>query len=220
MPEESDMIKVSVIDYGMGNMRSVSRALEHCGAKVEITSEPSAILGADRVVLPGVGAFVAGMSALKHRELDEVVRKVAGAGTPLLGICLGMQMLMEESEEFGLTLGLGLIQGRVVEIPASTPAGQLLKRPHIGWNELLLPSHGKTWEGSLLEDTPVGDAMYFVHSFMADPTLPEDRLADCLYGGIPIAATIKHDNVMGCQFHPEKSGASGLEILRAFLRRP
>lgn len=220
MPEESDMIKVAVIDYSMGNLRSVSRALEHCGAKVEITSEPSAILGADRVVLPGVGAFVAGMSALNVRGLDAVVRQVAAAGTPLLGICLGMQMLLEESEEFGLTPGLGLIQGRVVEVPGYTPSGEPLKRPHIGWNELLVPSHGRGWELSLLEDTPVGDAMYFVHSFMAAPALPEDRLADCLYGGIPLAAAIKHGNVMGCQFHPEKSGASGLEVLRAFLRRP
>ncbi|GLH73055.1 imidazole glycerol phosphate synthase subunit HisH 1 [Geothrix limicola] len=214
------MIKVTVIDYGMGNLRSVSRALEHCGAEVKISSDPKAILGTDRVVLPGVGAFMAGMSALKIRGLDTVIRQVAAAGTPLLGICLGMQMLLEESEEFGLTPGLGLIQGRVVEVPAHTPTGDPLKRPHIGWNELLAPGHGKGWKGSLLEDTPVGDAMYFVHSFMADPTLPEDRLADCLYGGISIAAAIKHDNVMGCQFHPEKSGASGLEILRAFLRRP
>lgn len=213
------MIKVAVIDYSMGNLRSVSRALEHCGATVEITSEPRAILGADRVVLPGVGAFEAGMAALQVRGLDAVIRQVAGLGSPLLGICLGMQMLMEESEEFGLTQGLGLIQGRVLEVPATTPLGNPLKRPHIGWNELIIPKHGVGWTGSLLEDTPPGEAMYFVHSFMAEPILPEDRLADCLYGGIPIAAAIKHHNVMGCQFHPEKSGESGLEILRAFLRR-
>lgn len=217
IPEESNMIKVAVIDYSMGNLQSVSRALEHCGAQVEITSEPKAILEADRVVLPGVGAFVAGMAALKARGLDAVIREVADSETPLLGICLGMQMLMEESEEFGFTQGLGLIPGRVVEIPATTASGETIKRPHIGWNELVFPNQQKSWDGSLLRKTPAGTAMYFVHSFMADPTFPEDRLADCLYGGVPIVAAIHHDQVTGCQFHPEKSGESGLEVLRVFL---
>ena len=212
------MIKVAVIDYSMGNLLSVRRALEHCGAQVQITSEPKAILNADCVILPGVGAFSAGMAALKTQSLDEVIKQVASSGKPLLGICLGMQMLMEESEEFGLTTGLGLVQGRVIEIPSTTPDGIPLKRPHIGWNDLLLPLHAHDWNASILQYVDVRESMYFVHSFMAVPTDILDRLADCRYGNILISACIKHGNVTGCQFHPEKSGEAGLQILKSFIQ--
>lgn len=213
------MIEVTVIDYGVGNLLSVSRALEHCGARVTITSDAAVILTSSRVVLPGVGAFADGMAALQAQSLDAVVRQVAATGTPLLGICLGMQMLLNESEEFGVTPGLGLIPGRVVKIPAMTTMGEPHKIPHIGWNELILPAQRDSWHGGLLADVELGEAVYFVHSFMAEPALPEHRLADCRYGGIPIAAAIKRDNVMGCQFHPEKSGEVGLRLLKSFLRR-
>ncbi len=213
------MIDVAIIDYGVGNLLSVSRALQHCGAHARVTSDPAAILAADRVVLPGVGAFANGMSALRADGLDGVVRCVAAAGTPLLGICLGMQMLMASSEEFGITDGLGLIPGRVVQIPGHTTNGEPHKIPHIGWNALVPPRGPETWQGGLLDGIAPGEAVYFVHSFMAQPDDPAHRLADCLYGGIAVSAAVQRGTVMGCQFHPEKSGEVGLRVLANFLRR-
>ena len=158
------MSEVTVIDYGVGNLLSVSRALEHCGACVTITSDPAVILNSARVVLPGVGAFADGMAALQVKGLDAVVRQVAATGTPLLGICLGMQMLMDESEEFGATPGLGLIPGRVVKIPATATTGAQHKIPHIGWSDLVLPAQRDSWQSGLLTDVEPGEAVYFVHS--------------------------------------------------------
>lgn len=211
------MIEVAVIDYGVGNLLSVSRALEHCGARATITSDPAAILAADRVLLPGVGSFAAGMAALSEHGLDAVVREVAARSTPLLGICLGMQMLFDASEEFGVTAGLGLIPGRVVKIPAHSSDGAAQKVPHIGWNELAMPAQRQGWEGGLLADILPGEAVYFVHSFMAEPSSPMARVANCNYGGILISSVVEHGNVWGCQFHPEKSGEVGLKILTRFL---
>ena len=210
------MIEVAVIDYGVGNLLSVSRALVHCGAKVTVTADPEVILAADRVVLPGVGAFANAMTSLRTAGLDRVVRGVAAAGTPLLGICLGMQMLMDASEEFGETPGLGLIPGRVIRISTHTVPGSRHKIPHIGWNELVLPAGQSNWQGRLLAGIVPGQATYFVHSFMAQPAEPKHRLADCLYGGITVAAAVLCDNVVGCQFHPEKSGKVGLQIMNNF----
>jgi imidazole glycerol-phosphate synthase subunit HisH len=215
--ESMAMTEVTVIDYGVGNLLSVSRAFEHCGAKVTITADPKSILSAGRVVLPGVGAFADGMAALKAFGLDAVVREVAARRTPLLGICLGMQLLFDESEEFGVTDGLGLIPGRVVNIPSMTTTGESQKIPHIGWNELVLPRDNKSWPAGLLTDITPSEAVYFVHSFMAVPASNSHRLADCVYGGIQIAAAVRRENVVGCQFHPEKSGAVGMKILRRFI---
>jgi glutamine amidotransferase len=212
------MADVAVIDYGVGNLLSVSRALEHCGARVAITSDPAEIRKAPRVVLPGVGAFADGMAALRRHGLDEVTREIAAAGTPLLGICLGMQMLLDASEEFGTTQGLAILPGRVVQVPATTSSGEPQKIPHIGWNELVRGGHRASWDGSALQDIRPGDAVYFVHSYMAMPTNESHRLADCMYGGIAISAAVQKDNVTGCQFHPEKSGAVGLRVLDRFLR--
>jgi glutamine amidotransferase len=209
--------EVAVIDYGMGNLLSVRRGLEHCGATVAVIADPDAILSASRVVLPGVGAFADGMAELSRQGLDAVVREVAARGIPLLGICLGMQMLLDESDEFGTTAGLGLIPGRVVPVPSATADGLAQKIPHIGWNALVLPRGRENWEGTLLQEVKPGEAVYFVHSFMASPTDPRHRVADCLYGGKPVSAAIGRENVQGCQFHPEKSGEVGLKVLRRFL---
>ena len=209
--------EVAVINYGIGNLLSVRRGLECCGARVSVTSEPEQILLADRVVLPGVGAFADGMEGLKTSGLDKVVHELVKKGTPLLGICLGMQMLMDESEEFGLSKGLGLIPGRVIPVPVLTSEGNPLKVPHIGWNELVFPEGHYQWGNSLMEGIKPGDAVYFVHSYMALPDNPAHRIADCVYGGNFLAATIARDNVTGCQFHPEKSGEIGLKILSRFL---
>lgn len=209
--------RVAVIDYGLGNLLSVGRGLEQCGAEVTVTPDPDEILSAPWVVLPGVGAFADGMAELRRRGLDSVVREVAARGTPLLGICLGMQMLLDESEEFGLTPGLGLIPGRVVPVASTTVDGNPQKIPHIGWSALVSPEGREHWRGTLLEDLHPGDAVYFVHSFMASPADPGHRVADCLYGGVHVSASIARDNVAGCQFHPEKSGEVGLRVLRRFL---
>jgi glutamine amidotransferase len=209
--------EITLIDYGVGNLLSVQRGLEHCGAKVVLTSDPETVIAASRVVLPGVGAFANAMQALEERNLVPAIRELAKRGTPLLGICLGMQLLLDESEEFGVTAGLGLIPGRVVPIPTTTVVGDAQKIPHIGWNGLV-PAEGRTdWRASVLTDNAPGEATYFVHSFMSVPADPAHRVADCFYGGHRVAAVIAKDQMTACQFHPEKSGEVGLKILRRFV---
>lgn len=207
---------VLVVDYGLGNLFSVQRALEHCGATVTLSSDPEQIATAGRVVLPGVGAFGDGIAELRKRGLDEALRVVWQRGNPLLGICLGMQLLLDESEEFGHSLGLGIIPGKVISIPVRTLDDKPQKVPHIGWNALT-PANGDGWQNTLLADLTPGDAVYFVHSFMASPNDEKHRVADCIYGGQAVSAVIARDNVLACQFHPEKSGEIGLKVLRRFL---
>jgi glutamine amidotransferase len=209
--------EVAVIDYGVGNLLSVQRGLEHCGAKVTLTAVPEQILAAKRVVLPGVGAFGNAMQALDRLGLVAVIRELAQRHTPLLGICLGMQLLLEESEEFGITAGLGLIPGRVIPVPSQTQSGEMQKIPHIGWSALHPSSVLGGWNGTLLQDNRPGEAAYFVHSYMAVPSDSAHRIAECVYGGHLIPAAIGRDQITGCQFHPEKSGEVGLKILRRFI---
>jgi glutamine amidotransferase len=208
--------EVTVIDYGVGNLLSVQRALEHCGASVTLTSDPERILSANRVVLPGVGAFQKAMMALGALNLVDVIKEIGRRETPLLGICLGMQLLLDESDEFGVTAGLGLISGRVVAVPLRSTSGDVQKVPHVGWNAMLPSRTCRDWNGTLLQENRPGDSCYFVHSFMAVPTDPGHRIADCMYGGHGIPAVIGRDQITGCQFHPEKSGEVGLKILRRF----
>ena len=209
--------EVIVIDYGAGNLLSVKRGLEHCGASVILTADPTQILAAKRIILPGVGAFKNAIDALQQLGLVEVIKEIPARKIPLLGICLGMQLLFDESEEFGLTSGLGLIPGRVIPVPNYTKGGQLQKVPHIGWNSLQPSAPHQSWENTILQDVKKGDATYFVHSFMANPTDPTHRISDVFYGDQKIAAVIGRNQVMGCQFHPEKSGEVGLKILKKFI---
>ena len=209
--------RVTVIDYGVGNLLSVQRGLEHCGAEVTLTSDAEQILSASRIVLPGVGAFQNGMQALEQFGLIEVIQEVANRKIPLLGICLGMQLLLTESEEFGLTKGLGLIPGRVIPVPTHALNGETQKIPHIGWSSLQYSNIEKKWDGSVLRDNQPGSAAYFVHSFMAIPDLGEHRVADCIYGGHRVPAVIACNQISGCQFHPEKSGEVGIKVLRRFI---
>jgi imidazole glycerol-phosphate synthase subunit HisH len=211
------MPKVTVVDYGLGNLLSVRRGFERCGASVTITSDPDIILSSSRVVLPGVGAFAHGMNELRNQGLDVVVREVVAKGNFLLGFCLGMHMLMNESEEFGITDGLGLIPGRVVPIPLTTIDGRSQKIPHIGWSSLVLSNSSESWDGGLLQRVNLREAVYFAHSFMAVPNNPNHCIANSLYGDTLVHATIGRDNIYGCQFHPEKSGEVGLNVLRGFL---
>lgn len=209
------MSSVTIVDYGLGNLLSVSRAFEHCGATVTLTDSAKEIDSAERLVLPGVGACPDGMEGLRQRGLIESIRNHALSGRPFLGICLGMQMMLEESEEYGIHEGLGIIPGRVRAIPATDISGKAHRIPHIGWNPLV-PSAGANWQRTPLQEVKPGSAMYFVHSFAADPTLPANRLADCIYGGHALAGVVIRGNAFGCQFHPEKSGETGLKIIRSF----
>ncbi len=208
---------VVVVDYGIGNLLSVTRALESCGASVTVTSDPKLIVEAERLLIPGVGAFADGMAELAERALVEPIQDYASKGRPLLGICLGMQLLFSESEEFGSCAGLDLLAGKVAAIPNLTQSGQWRKTPHIGWNELLRAGGRESWDGSLLAGVPEMAATYFVHSFSAQPSEFAVRLADCDHEGFMVSAAVQSNHICGCQFHPEKSGEIGLSIVRNFL---
>lgn len=211
---------VTVIDYGMGNLLSVTRAFEHCGAKTELTEDPDRVARADYLVLPGVGAFADGMAGLRSRGLIEAMHKHSETGRPSLSICLGMQMLLARSSEFGSHEGLGLIDGEVLEIPGTASDGAPHKVPNIGWTAIRPPPAAPDgwWRGTILEGLEAGVSTYFVHSFTAAPADPAARLADADYNGRLISAAVRRGNVFGTQFHPEKSGPVGLKIIENFLR--
>ncbi len=206
-------MKVSILDYGLSNLRSVEQAFHHLGAQTEIIRTPDQVRAASALVLPGVGAFRDGMEGLRALELIEPIREQAARGVPLLGICLGMQMLFDESEEFGCHPGLGLIPGRVAAIPPRPG----FKVPHIQWEPLLPPEGRQDFSGTFLEGIRPGEECYFIHSYRALPACPEDLAAAADYGGVEICAAAARGKVMGCQFHPEKSGPTGLSILKGYL---
>ncbi len=212
--------RVTILDYGFGNLFSVASAIGHEGAEAEITGSPEKVARAERLVLPGVGAFGDGVKALAERGLIEPLRAYARTGRPMLGICLGMQFLLDGSEEFGAHEGLGLIPGRVVPIPPTGADGTAHSVPHIGWNALRRRNGEASWTGTALENTREGEAFYFVHSFMAAPADPSHVLAVADYDGAEIIAAIGRDNLFGVQFHPERSGPAGLRILKTFLSAP
>ena len=208
---------ITIVDYGSGNLLSAARAFERAGATVRLSRDPAEIDRAERLVLPGVGAFQDGMLGLREYGIIKPIQRYAASGRPLLGICLGMQMLATIGEEFGEHEGLGLIPGRVVPIPALDVDGSTQKIPHIGWADLS-PAAPCGWEGTIFEGVREGTSMYMIHSFHFIPTDPDHRLADCFYGGHRIAAAVRSGRTLGCQFHPEKSGEAGLALLSAFLR--
>ncbi len=209
--------KVTIIDYGLGNLFSIKRALEVSGAnEVEISSSSEVISKADRLILPGVGAFANGMNGLRSKGLVDVILDYANSERPLLGICLGMQMLTTVSEEFGEHEGLNLIPGRVKPIPRSGVEGQLIKVPNVGWHSLQSDNY-HSWTDTILCGITPRNYVYFVHSYQVETILPTDSLSFTLYGGHKISAVIKRNNIYGCQFHPEKSGEIGLKILSQFI---
>ena len=214
-------LRVAIADYGIGNLLSAVRAFQHVGAEVALVRDPDALRQADRVVVPGVGAFGDCVRALTASGLRGAVLDVVAAGRPVLGICVGMQMLFDHGDEFGGHGGLGLIPGRVSRIPDITSEGAPLKIPHIGWTPLEAPREANDpslWEGTVLRFTAPGTPMYFVHSFTALPQDPRHRLADAYHGGQRIAAVVRKDNITGAQFHPEKSGAEGLKLIAEFAK--
>ncbi len=198
---------IAIIDYGVGNLFSLQRSFEAIGAQITVTADPEVICKADKLVLPGVGAFEDAARKLRASGLDCVIREQALAGKPLLGICLGMQLLFEESYEYGCHKGLGLIPGRVVPMEGVIP--EQLKIPHIGWNGLDIQK-----ENSLLRYVQQGACVYFVHSYYASGC--DDYVIATAEYGAPLTAAVAKDNIYGCQFHPEKSGKVGLSILQAF----
>lgn len=209
--------RVTIVDYGVGNISSVSRAIEYFGAEALLTNHHEEVMSAERLVLPGVGAFANGMQGLRACGLVEPLLDYAASGRPLLGICLGMQMLLTASEEFGEYEGLGLIPGRVLPVVANNIHDISLKVPHIGWSGLSMPPSCQTWDSTILDGVTIGSSVYFVHSFTVVPTHEEHRLADTMYGNCRISAAIRKGNITGCQFHPEKSAAVGLHIIKNFL---
>jgi len=208
---------VTVVDYGVGNLLSVSRAFEHCGARVAFARTAQEIAGAQKLILPGVGAFGEAMSALRERGLADEIRRVALSGIPFLGICLGMQLMLDYSFEFGEHQGLGLIPGEVTPIPKIDVSGEKHKIPHIGWTELVPPNPGQSWTDPFMDEVHPGRTVYFVHSYVCNPRQADHRLADAYYGGHRLSAIVKSGNLYGCQFHPEKSGPAGLTMLRNFI---
>jgi len=201
---------VGIIDYGVGNLFSLQSSIRSLGQEVFVSGDEAELAKADRLILPGVGAFGDAAEKLQKSGLDRFVCEQAAAGKPLLGICLGMQMLFESSLEYGSHKGLGLLKGQVVPMVGRLP--QELKIPHMGWNRLLFQNKNSV----LLSGIKEGDYVYFVHSFFAEGC--EDSLAASTDYGIMLTAAVEKGNVFGCQFHPEKSGTVGLKILEAFCK--
>lgn len=211
--------KITLLDYGMCNLLNVARAFEHCGAEVAITEDPVVARAASKLVVPGVGAFRDSILEIEARGFGDAIKRFVDTGRPFLGICVGMQMLFEGSEEFGDHAGLGILKGRVLAIPKLTTDGVAQRIPHIGWNYLAHPATGRSWSDSLFDEFEGSEpAVYFVHSFAAAPTDTSMRLADTVYGGHRICAAVQRDNIMATQFHPERSGETGLNIIRRFMR--
>jgi len=205
--------KVSLIDYGIGNLLSVRRAFQAAGAEVIMVETPDQVKGADHLIVPGVGAFGDCVSTLREKGFEPAIHEYLKTGRPYLGICVGMQMMLTTSEEFGVHKGLNLIKGSVVKIPAAE--GQRL--PVIGWYDLKVHETDNPVAKGFLDESYNGHKVYFVHSFMAQPEDESQVIAHYEYGGVKVPAMIANDNVIGCQFHPEKSGQIGLSLIHRFL---
>jgi glutamine amidotransferase len=201
-------VEIAVVDYGMGNRRSVEKALEHVGARATMSGDAERLRGAAGLVVPGVGAFPRAMERLRELGLDELLRERVAAGTPVLGICLGLQLAFEHSSELGGADGLGIIAGEICELQADR-----LKLPHIGWNEVNFAKP----ESRLIADLPLRCAFYHVHSFAAVPARAQDVLGTATYG-VPFVTAVEKGSFYGVQFHAEKSSAAGLRLLANFAR--
>jgi glutamine amidotransferase len=202
--------RIAVVDFGAGNLRSVAKALERSGLEPEVTGDPSALRRADGVVLPGVGAFAHAADSLRAKGLDSVLREVIAARVPYLGLCLGLQLLFEESDEHGRNPGLALMPGRVERFPDRDRSGRPLRVPHIGWNTVRFSG-----DHPMLASLPREDCYYFVHSFRAVPERRSDVVGRVEYGGV-FAAAVAGDGVFAVQFHPEKSQSAGRRLLDAY----
>ena len=208
------MKKVTIIDYGMSNLLSISRAIEKVGAEVEISEDANTVATADILVLPGVGAFYDGMNELNKRHLPEAIHQFLKTGKPFLGICLGMQMMLQEGTEVQLTPGLNIIPGSVLPLPEKNKQNEFNIIPHIGWSNLILQSEAShTPFRNITPETMI----YFVHSYYASPTEKQYAFANSPFSDIEYCSIVNKDNAWGTQFHPEKSGEAGLGILKLFV---
>lgn len=203
---------IGLIDYGMGNLHSVAKALEKVGGEVALVQQADEVSRYERIVLPGVGAFRDCMSTLRETGMADAIKEKIATGAPFLGICLGMQVLLTRSYEFGVHAGLGLIDGEVKAFPESH-VQRGFKIPHMGWNDVVLPQ-GKAHE--VLQGI-AGKQVYYVHSYYCAPREPSSLLGACSYGDFPFAAVVGKDNILGVQFHPEKSQHAGLVLLEGFI---
>ena len=203
--------KIAIIDYGRGNVQSIINALSKFDVDLVLTSDRETILNADGVVLPGVGAFRAAMDELKKRDLVDTIKTYVDTGKFFLGICLGMQLLFNKSDEFGETEGLGIIEGEVAHF-SNTVTGKL---PHISWTQI--EGTCSAWRETIFKNIPENNSFYFVHSHVCIPQDAKHVLARTLYGGVQFCSSVRKGNVYGCQFHPEKSADSGLKVLNNFV---
>ena len=209
------MTTIAIIDYEIGNILSILSAFKKVGAQPKLTRDRDEIMSADGVVLPGVGAYSHGMGKLKEHLLDEIIKDFAASGKPVLGVCLGMQLLLSSSNEFGFTEGLNLVPGLVTPLNMLDPMVQ--KLPHVSWNELEVPND-KSWHGTILDGINSGEDMYFVHSYMAIPDDINNILSLTTYSGSRFCSSVQNGNVYGCQYHPEKSAGKGLNIIANFVQ--
>ncbi|PCJ50963.1 MAG: imidazole glycerol phosphate synthase subunit HisH [Gammaproteobacteria bacterium] len=207
-------MSIGVLDYGAGNLKNVCRAIDHLGFNYRLVSTVDGVHAVDKLIIPGVGAFKVAMEQLEKLGLTESLRQLAEKGIPIMGICLGMQLLFEQSSEFGVSKGIGLIKGEINKIPSVGINGHQLKVPHIGWNELIINKSILQIVNGIETDDPV----YFVHSYRVEGIEESDLVAYCTYDGLVIPSIVKRRNIIGCQFHPEKSGEIGLKIFDNFLR--
>ncbi|MBF0117351.1 MAG: imidazole glycerol phosphate synthase subunit HisH [Desulfobacterales bacterium] len=210
---------VTIVDYGAGNLFSVVRAFRYLGATVVITADPKATIKASKIILPGVGAFGAAMEAMRSRGLDEAVCAFAAKGKPILGICLGMQLLFESSVEFGFHKGLALAKGSVKKIDLlKNNDSYNIKVPHIGWNSVLSNVEKDHYESNpLMKSVSNGSFFYFVHSYVVNPVDMQTVIATTTYGQQCFCSVFNRNNIFGCQFHPERSGEVGLKVYKNFL---
>jgi glutamine amidotransferase len=223
---EAISARVAIVDYGLGNLYSVKHACLHAGLSATITSTAADILAAEAIILPGVGAYGDAMATLGRLGLISVIRDYVAAGGALVGICLGMQLLMSGSDEFGERDGLGIISGRVERFDHPTAGDRALKVPQIGWNGIyrapaggpINGQPGDRWAGTLLESVREGEPMYFVHSYVVRPADAGVVLSTTRYGNVEFCSSLKQKNVVACQFHPERSGPEGLKIYRTLAR--
>lgn len=206
--------RVGIIDYGMSNLLSLQRALEHVGAEVEVLSDGGSLMNFDKIMLPGVGAFPDGMRNLKSLGFDEAIREYVGEGKHFFGICLGMQMMLSEGKEMERTEGLGLIDGICEPLPLTDTTGKRNIIPHVGWEEIY---NSRGFSGTPLRATKEGTHCYFVHSYFAHLSQEENVMCYSKFGDLEFVSGIKKGNSFGVQFHPEKSGEDGLRMLKEFI---
>jgi len=212
-------LRITIVDYGLGNIFNILRAVEYLGYKACFSSKYNDIINSDFLILPGVGAFEDGMIALKEKGLVEIIQEYVNQNKPLLGVCLGMQLLMSTSEEFGRHEGLNLINGEVVHFPKAKRKGMFYKIPHIGWNKIQLNSINRKNNSRemVLREINHNSFYYFTHSFIVQPNSHENCVALSNYGGIEFCSVINKGKIWGCQFHPELSGVDGLKFFKYLL---